>query len=812
MKQAFVRIASVFALLVCVPALAHAQGARVTGRIGAYTPPVVWPVHPRTFDLLHQRIAISYDLDKRSVAGEVQTRLVVTAAPTDTIHLDASQLTIDGATDAKNAKLTFTSDTGSVTVHLAKRARVGDTVVFSLRYHGRPERGMYFVPRRRVMWTQGEAVETPGWVPTYNAPNDKTTWEILVTADTGVSVLSNGRLIDTVATDNGAKRIWHWTQEKPASTYMYSIVAAKFAILRDTWRGIPVEYWVATDTVNAGWRTFGETPSMIEIYSRVLGVNFPWAKYDQSVIPDFTYGGMENVSATTQTDLALHGAGGEPEHTGRGLDAHELAHQWFGDLTTTATWAHAWINEGLTTYMESVQNEKSRGWEAGQLSWIDQQKQARDADLNEERPLVYGDTKGRDPIQLFFSGHIYPKGAQLAHQLRRLLGDSVFWAGMHRFLTDNAYKPVETRDYAIAMEKVSGRDLDWFFDQWAYGIGYPKVQVTRSWNPAAKKLTITLRQTQTIDATHPFFRFPATVRIVTRDSVVRHEIMMTAQDQKFVISLPGAPITFRFDEGGWLLGTVKTDQSPEELAELAKHDLDLSARWWALTTLDSSVSPAARDARRFISLNERVPELRVEALRQMGSYDYATSRDMLLASLGDPSGSVRGRAIRSLAMGDPAGAQAQAVRMINSDPSFTAQEAALSVYDPSIASQGTALLVDRIAHGGSANVRAEAATRLSRKPDAAGLDALESLTAVSESRSLRTTALRLLAQWPDKTRAIAVATRSLDDGDPLFAVDAAQTLGRIGGDAGKATLRHAEATESRVTVKAAIVSALGGGR
>ncbi|MDB4911361.1 MAG: hypothetical protein JWO39_2184, partial [Gemmatimonadetes bacterium] len=575
----------------------------------------------RTFDLLHQRIAISYDLDKRSMAGEVETRLIVTAQPTDTIRLDASQLTIDGATDAAKRKLDFTFDTSSVMVHLAKRARVGDTVVFSLRYHARPERGMYFVPRRRVMWTQGEAIETPSWVPTYNAPNDKTTWEMLVTADTGVSVLSNGRLVEVTAASGGAKKVWHWSQERPASTYLYSIVAGRFSILHDSWRGIPVEYWVSPDTVSAGWRTFGETPSMIEIYSRVLGVNFPWSKYDQSVIPDFTYGGMENVSATTQTDLALHGAGGEPELSGRGLDAHELAHQWFGDLTTTATWAHAWLNEGLTTYMESVHEEKSRGWDAAQLNWIGQQRQAMNADLNQERPLVYGDDHGRDPIQLFFSGHIYPKGAQLAHQLRRLLGDSVFWAGMHRFLTDNAYKPVETADYAIAMEKVSGRDLDWFFDQWAYGIGYPKVQVTRAWNASAKTLTLTLRQTQTIDATHPFFRFPATVRVTTRDSVVRHEVMMTKQDQHFVIALPGAPLTFRFDEGGWLLGTVKTDQTPEELSELARHDLDLAGRWWALSALDSSSAPVARDARRFIALNDPVAELRAEALRQIGTHD-----------------------------------------------------------------------------------------------------------------------------------------------------------------------------------------------
>jgi aminopeptidase N len=791
-----------------VAIIGGAQSPRHTGRVGEYTPPRAWPVRQRTFDLLHQRIAISYHLDQRSMAGEVQTRLVVTAAPTDTIRLDASQLTIEGASDASNHKLDFRSDTGSVTVHLARRAKVGDTVVFSLRYHARPERGMYFVPRRRVMWTQGEAIETPSWVPTYNAPNDKTTWDILVTADSGVSVLSNGRLVAVVDSAGGTKKIWHWAQELPASTYMYSVVAGHFTILRDSWRGVPVEYWVAPDTVNAGWRTFGETPTMIEIYSEILGVNFPWAKYSQSVIPDFTYGGMENVSATTQTDLALHGEGDEPENNGRGLDAHELAHQWFGDLTTTATWAHAWLNEGLTTYMESVEEEKSRGWDAAQLNWIGQQREAMAADLNQERPLVYGDAKGQDPIRLFFSGHIYPKGAQLAHQLRRLLGDKVFWAGMHRFLADNAYKPVETKDFAIAMEKASGRDLDWFFDQWAYGIGYPKVQVARAWNARARTLTITVRETQRIDSTHPFFRFPATVRVITRDSVVRHDIMVTRPDQQFVMRLPGKATSFRFDEGGWLLGTVHTDQTAEELSELAKHDLDLSARWWALTTLDSSSSAAATDTRRFISLNERVPELRAEAVRQLGTHDWTKSRDLLEASLADPSSLVRSNAIRSLAAGDTAAVQARAVAMIRTDPSFAARVAALGVYDPARAPEGTALLVDCIAHGGARDVRLSAARRLSLEPDAAGLDALESMTEVKEPRAIRTAALAMMSRWPDRSRGIAVATRYLADGDPIFASAAATTLGKIGGEAGRETLGRAEAGESRVTVKAAIAKAL----
>jgi aminopeptidase N len=776
--------------------------------IGAYSPPRNWPTRTKVFDLLHQRIAIGFDLDKHAVNGEVTTRLVITAAPTDTVRLDASNLTIDAATDAAGKPLRFTSDTSSVTVRLPKRAQRGDTVTFTLRYHGNPERGMYFVPRRPTMWTQGEAIETPSWVPTYNAPNDKTTWEILVTADTGMSVLSNGRLVSVTKTPDGRQQVWHWSQEKPASTYLYSIVAARMAVLRDNWRGIPVEYWVAPDTIDATWRSFGETPSMIETYSRVLGVNYPWAKYSQAIIPDFTYGGMENVSATTQTDLALHPAMAEPQWSSRSLNAHELAHQWFGDLTTTAEWAHAWINEGLTTYMESVQEEQSRGREAAEWNWINQQQQAMQADLNQERPLVFGAQPGTDPIQIFFSGHVYPKGAQLAHQMRRLVGDSLFWKGMHRFLTDNAYKPVETKDYAIAFEKTTGRDLDWFFDQWAYGIGYPKVKVARSWNPSTRTLRLTVDETQKIDATHPFFRFPATVRVVTRDSVVRHQIMVDRQHQTFDLALPAAPITFRFDEGGWLLGTVTTDQTPAELAELAKHDVDFTARYWALRQLASSTDTAAVGARRLIALNEHSEHLRAEAVRQLGGDASAESRSIVRSALQDPSSDVRQMALRGVVRADSVVAQSTVVDLLEHDPSALVKAVALSLYDPNSAPQGSALLVEWLQHGVTLTIRTSAAQSLLKRPDAAGAAALEAATLPVETRNLRMTALQLLTKWPDKATAIAVATRYLNDGDPLFAVAAAQQLGAIGGDAGRASLQAALQSEKRVTVRAAITEAL----
>ena len=785
----------------------HPHRAARPGGVGRYVAPRDWPLRVRSFDLLHQRVEVAFDVPRRLVLGRVATRLVAAGARTKEVRLDAGNLTIDSALAPNGSPLRFAFDSSQVTVQLPQAAGRGDTVDFTLVYHTVPERGIYFVPRRGVIWSQGEATETRNWVPTYDAPDDKTTWEFLVTADSNQKVLSNGRLVGVTPAGAG-RSVWHWTQDAPASTYLYSVVVGPFTVLRDQWRGVPVEYWTDADTVAAAWRTFGETPSMIELYSRLTGVNYPWAKYSQSIVPDFTYGGMENVSATTQTDLVLHGQEGEPEDAGRGLNAHELAHQWFGDYTTAAAWAHIWLNEGLTTYMESVQNEKSRGWDAGQLSWYQQQQQAMQADLNQERPLVWGQYEGDDPIRLFFSGHVYPKGAQVAHQLRHLLGDSLFWAGMHRFLVDNAHQPVTTPDFAVAFEKVSGRDLDWFFDQWAYGIGYPKVQVTRVWDAARRRLDVTVAQTQKVDSLHPLFRFPVTIRIVTRNAVVRREITISKARQTFPLALPGAPLAFRFDEGGWLLGTVSTDQSVGELADMARHDLEFAARNWALVQLAGSADSVATAARRFIVRNEHNAYLRALALGQLAVDHSPESIAAVRAALRDPASQVRAGAIGALAALDSAGIGATAQSMYASDPNAAVRRAALAAYANACGLAALPALLEASTPDHPAGMRATAAAALGKLKDPRATDALERMTAPAETRQIRGAALGDLVEQGDSARTAAIATRAIGDYDPLFAVQAVAALGRVGGSSGRTTLAAAAARESRVTVLAAIRRAL----
>ncbi len=795
-------------LMLAAPVLLLAQ--RNSGTIGHYIPPRTWPQGVHDFNLVHQKIAVQFNEAQRLVSGVVTTTVIPDVA-TDTVRLNAENITIDRATGARGEPIKFSSDTDHVTVHLARRVPAGDTAVFTLAYHTHPERGIYFVPRRHVIWSQGEATETRAWVPTYDYSNDKTTWEFLVTADSGLKVLSNGTLVSVTPVNGGKQNVWHWEQNEKASTYLYSVVVGPFTILHDSWRGKPVDEYVYPDTVDAGWRAAGETPSMIELYSELLGVPFPWDKYDQSWIPDFTYGGMENVSATTQTDLSLSGPGNDPWEGSRGLVAHELAHQWTGDYETTANWANIWLNEGFATYMESVENEKTRGWATAQLEWYQQQQAAMNADRREARPVVWGQYRGDDPIALFFSGHVYQKGAQVLHQLRRLLGDRTFWAGMHRFLANNAHRATTTRDLADAMEETCHCELGWFFDQWAYGIGYPQLDVTRRWDPAAKILHVTVNQVQPTDATRPLFRFPTTIRVITSDSVVRDSVMVMARkSQTFDMRLPGAPLSFRFDEGGWLLGTVHTDQTPAELAHMAEHDLDISARNWALHAIADSQDSTAVDARRLIVLNDRMEALRVEALRQMAHDSTPQGIAIVRSALRDPDASVRSEALVRLASLDPAGVADSALAMFHQDISSATRATALAVYGQLVGARALGTVIAASGPEHTLGVRLTAAALLPRMHAPSAVDALEQLTDPVEVRELRMSALRGLFASGDTTRAIAVATRGLTDYDPLYSEAAVRELGQLGTPAAKAALETALKTETRVHVKAAIERALSG--
>ena len=296
-------------------------------------PPPAGVSHPeraRTYDLQHQATTVRFDWPRQAVVGTTTLRLagLPASAPLSTIAIDAGDMTFKRVVSG-TAPLKYDYDGRALVVHLATPLRAGENTSITIDYDGaNRSKGAYFRPARHIVWTQGETEDTHFWVPTYDFPNDKTTWEFYIWTAKGERALSNGKLAGSRAVGDSVE--WHWVLDKPASTYLMTAVVGKYTVLQDKpWRNVPIGYWTYPDSIQAAWRGFARTPQAVDVFSRKTGVPYPWNKYDQIVIPEFQYGGMENVTATSQNDEAiLHPAWAEPQANSEGLMAHELGHQW----------------------------------------------------------------------------------------------------------------------------------------------------------------------------------------------------------------------------------------------------------------------------------------------------------------------------------------------------------------------------------------------------------------------------------------------------------------------------------------------------
>src|SRR5438105_229367 len=305
------------------------------------TPLIVWGAPPegtshaervRTYDLQHQVTTVRFDWPRHAVVGTTTLTIagLRNAAPLSNVVIDAADMTFKRVAAGSRA-LKYDYDGRALMVHLASPLRARQPTMITIVYDGaNRSKGAYFRPAKHIVWTQGETEDTRYWVPTYDFPNDKTTWEFYIWTAKDERALSNGRLAGSRTVGDSIE--WHWVLERPASTYLMTTVVGKYTVLQDKpWRNVPVDYWTYPDSIDAAWRGFAKTPLAIDVFSRKTGVPYPWTKYDQIVIPEFQYGGMENVTATSQNDAEiLHPASSEPQAKSVSLMAHELGHQWYG--------------------------------------------------------------------------------------------------------------------------------------------------------------------------------------------------------------------------------------------------------------------------------------------------------------------------------------------------------------------------------------------------------------------------------------------------------------------------------------------------
>ena len=437
-------------------------------------------VHPHNFDLLDVQWHVDLKTfeDTGVLNGEIVNTMKVLSDPSavtfDCANLHVQKVEVDGKT------ATFTSDAKYLRVGLPPETKVGQTLKIHVVYDGRPQAGLYMVPAARafpahtnVIYSQGEMEDNRYWLPTWDYPDDKATSEGFIKVGSGETAISNGKLVQVEELPDG--RMFHWKMDVPHATYLISVVAGKVDAGHGFWGKMPVDYYVPQGLLDWGDAAFGGTEKIIDFYSKLTGFNYPYAKFCQSAVPDYMFGGMENITAVTQTINALHPKSTEPLTNSTGLVAHELAHQWFGDTITCNGWSDAWLNEGFATFLPHFWDRAKGNEEAYDLGRYGDFQGGLSAHAGNTRPVVWtGYTNALD----MFNNFIYPGGSSRMFMLMDQLGEDKFWKAIAFYLNERKFTSLDTPMFFDSMSRATGVDLTSFMKQWFYTGGAPNLNVT----------------------------------------------------------------------------------------------------------------------------------------------------------------------------------------------------------------------------------------------------------------------------------------------------------------------------------------------
>jgi aminopeptidase N len=639
----------------------------------------------RDYDLQHSRIALRFDLDQKKVIGDVTHTLTVLRDSTSKIVFDSVGLTIQSVTVNKSSAKFETKD-DKLIIPLATPAHTGEKFDVTIRYEGKPTKGLYFIlpdkdypDRPKQVWSQGESEDTRYYLPTYDYPNDRLTTETILTVPASWITVANGKLINIVEAANGMK-IWTWRESVPSSTYLITVVAGEFDEAKDSWRGIPVTYYAPKGRGDRLSINYSRTPQMIELFSKKLGVDYPWEKYAQSMVDDFVAGGMENSSATTNTSQSLQHPKLAPEFlTGQDdLISHELGHQWFGDLVTCKDWGDIWLNEGFATFMETVWSEAHFGKEQADYErWEAAHQWFAETNLY-AKPIVRHDFDDSGE----FDGNAYTKGGWVLYMLRHQLGEDAFYRGLKHYLEVNRGKNVVTADLAKAIEEATHTNVDQFFNQWLYGAGAPKFDLSYKYDDAKHEVALTVKQTQKVEGRVGLFHIPTEVEITTASGAKLFPITVSGEKDTavFTFHADGAPLMVLFDKGGQVLKSAEFHKEKKEWLYQLKNATELADRADAISALgklkgdDEVVAALAETVR-----SDKAWGVRANAADVLGQLGGPAAAKQLLEALNTAAEPwVRNRVVSALGnFKDDAAITAKLTSVAGDDSSYRARAAAL---------------------------------------------------------------------------------------------------------------------------------------
>ncbi len=545
----------------------------------------------------HLLLELNFDWQEERVWGSTTYDLQINAKDVREIVLDAVSLEIDQVQIGRS-KVPFENTGEKVVVSLQKSLKVGSAIQVKLAHSvTRPAAGIYFTKpdkqypdRFKTVWTQGQDEDSKYYFPCFDQPNFKQTTEVKLHLPKGMFGLSNGRLLKK--TDSGSKTFYHYKLEIPYSTYLLSIVAGEFAEHKSRVGNIDIKWYVQKGREKEGLNSFRDTGKIMRFFSEYTGYPYPYKHYTQIAVPEFVFGGMENFTVTTQTDLTLHDDRARLDLDSNGLVAHEAAHMWFGDIVTAKDWSHAWLHESFATYFDALYTRESKGEEEFRYQLLEDAETYFSEDTRYRRPIVTNIYK--EPIDLF-DAHLYPGGAVRLHYLKSLIGEALFRKALEKFLKRHEKGLIETVDLSRCLEEVSGKNFNEWMNQWIFRGGYPSLELGYSWNSALEMAEVTVKQTQKADKKEEelLFKLPLKLEFYFSRGSEKFSIEIKSKEEKFCFKLKRKPIYFRLDpDYECPPKKVKLEISRSMLQEQLKKDGDPIGRIEAAQSLAIKASSA----------------------------------------------------------------------------------------------------------------------------------------------------------------------------------------------------------------------------
>lgn len=532
-------------------------------------------------NLVHTKLKVSFDFEKSQMPGEAWITLTPHFYNVSDLELDAKAMLIHEVS-SNGKELKYDYDNEKLKIKLGNTYGKGEEYSVYIKYTARPEevtqlgsaaiydaKGLYFIdplgtdPKKPTqIWTQGETEASSCWFPTIDSPNQKTSQEIYMTVPDKYVTLSNGLLKEQTNNSDGT-RTDYWKFDQKHAPYLFFMGVGEFSIVKDKWKELDVDYYVDEEYEPYAQGIFGNTPEMMDFFSAYTGVEFPWSKYGQLVATDYVSGAMENTTAVIHGEAAYQiDEELTDTNTFERTIAHEMFHHWFGDLVTAESWSNLTINESFANYSEYLWFEYKYG--------VDRADAHRHEEIagylnpgNDLKDLVRFHYNSREDM---FDAVSYNKGGAILHMLRSYLGDEAFKAGINKFLNDHKFGTAEAHELRLAFEKVSGKDLNWFFNQWYFSNGHPKLDVDYVFSEEAKIVTVQINQTQ-----ENFFEFPLAIEVYEGATPKRYEVWVNQKEQSFSFKYDNKPDLVNVDADRILLAEISDEKTIENLAHLYKY-------------------------------------------------------------------------------------------------------------------------------------------------------------------------------------------------------------------------------------------------